>query len=126
MNTRQRPLSPHLSAYKFRITSTLSILHRLTGVALTAGTLLLVAWLIGAASGPEAYASVAGFAGSIVGRLMIAGWTYAFFYHLCNGIRHLFWDAGRGFEIEQATASGWLVVTVSSFATLAALAALYL
>lgn len=126
MNTRERPLSPHLSAYKFRITSTLSILHRLTGVALTAGTLLLVAWLIAAASGPEAYASVAGFAGSIIGKLMIAGWIYAFFYHLCNGIRHLFWDAGRGFEIEQATASGWFVVATSSIATLAALAALYL
>lgn len=98
----------------------------MTGVALTVGTLLLVAWLIGAAGGPESYSAVTAFAGSIVGRVLVAGWIFAFFYHLCNGVRHLFWDAGRGFEIEQARASGWTVVVVSSVATLASLAAFYL
>ena len=120
MSTKQRPLSPHLTAYKFRITSTLSILHRLTGVAMSVGTLLLVGWLVAAASGPEGYAHFSGFAGSLVGKLMIAGWIFGFFYHFANGIRHLFWDAGKGFEMHQARASGWTVVAASSVATIVA------
>ncbi|MEL7310634.1 MAG: succinate dehydrogenase, cytochrome b556 subunit [Pseudomonadota bacterium] len=116
MKTKTRPLSPHLSAYKFRITSTLSILHRMTGVALSAGAVLFATWLISVASGAEAFASFAGFVGSPFGKLIVAGFTFAFFYHLSNGIRHLFWDAGKGFEIEQAQASGWAVVVVSAIA----------
>lgn len=120
MTAKSRPLSPHLSVYKFRITSTLSILHRMTGVALSVGAVALVWWLFAIASGPEAYAVFLSVAGSIVGKIAIAGWLFTFFYHLCNGVRHLFWDVGKGFAIEQARASGWTVVTVSALATLAA------
>ena len=120
MTAKSRPLSPHLSVYKFRITSTLSILHRLTGVALSLGAVALVWWLFAIASGPDAYAVFAAVAGSIVGKVAIAGWLFTFFYHLCNGVRHLFWDTGRGFELAQARASGLAVVTVSALATLGA------
>ena len=120
MTAKSRPLSPHLSVYKFRITSTLSILHRLTGVALSLGAVALVWWLFAIASGPDAYAVFATVAGSIVGKVAIAGWLFTFFYHLCNGVRHLFWDTGRGFELAQARASGLAVVTVSALATLGA------
>lgn len=119
MNNAQRPLSPHLSVYRWRITSGLSILHRMTGVANSIGVLLLVAWLVSIASGPEAYASVHGFIDSWLGRLLLAGWTFTFFYHLCNGIRHLFWDAGKGFEMHQVTRSGIAVVAVSVVLTVA-------
>ena len=120
MTAKSRPLSPHLSVSKFRITSTLSILHRITGVLMSLGAVALVWWLFAVASGPEAYAAFAAVAGSIVGKLAIAGWLFTFFYHLCNGIRHLFWDVGKGFEMAQARASGWAVVTVSVLATLVA------
>ncbi len=120
MSAKPRPLSPHLSVYKFRITSTLSILHRMTGVVMSIGAIAFVWWLFAVASGPEAYATFTSVAGSIVGKIAIAGWLFTFFYHLCNGVRHLFWDAGKGFEIEQARASGWTVVAVSALATAAA------
>lgn len=105
-----RPLSPHLQVYRPQLTSVLSITHRATGVALAVGTLLLVWWLVAAASGPEHFAVVQSFLGSWLGKLLLLGWTIALFYHLANGIRHLFWDAGLGFEIKTAYASGWLVV----------------
>lgn len=120
MSAKNRPLSPHLSVYKFRITSSLSILHRMTGVAMSLGAVALVWWLFAVASGPAAYDRFAGVAGSIVGQVFIAGWLFTFFYHLCNGIRHLFWDAGKGLAIEQARASGQVVIVVSALATLAA------
>lgn len=91
----------------------LSISHRATGIALTVGTLLLVYWLAAAAGGPDSYAAAQGFIGSWIGLLLLFGWSYALFYHLCNGIRHLFWDAGYGFELEQSYRSGWLVVGAS-------------
>lgn len=84
------------------------------------GAILLVSWFIATASGPLGYAHFAGIAGSLVGKLLIAGWIFGFFYHLCNGVRHLFWDAGKGFEMSQARASGWTVVAFSSVATLVA------
>jgi succinate dehydrogenase / fumarate reductase cytochrome b subunit len=115
-----RPLSPHLQVYRWQITNTLSILHRMTGVALAVGTLLLVGWLVAAAAGPGPYAAVRGFMGSWLGMLMLFGWSYALFYHLANGIRHLVWDAGHGFEIKEVERSGWLVVAVSAVATLGA------
>ena len=118
MISSNRPLSPHLQVYRPQITSTLSILHRLTGVALAVGTLLLTWWLIAAASGPEAFATAQGFIGSFLGRLLLFGWSFALFYHLCNGIRHLVWDAGYGFEIETAQRSGWVVVGASLALTL--------
>src|SRR5690606_1427727 len=103
MISSRRPLSPHLQIYRPQITSTLSILHRLTGIALGGGTLLLTWWLVAAAAGPEAFATAQGFICSIVGRLLLFGWSFALFYHLCNGIRHLVWDAGYGFEIDTTT-----------------------
>jgi succinate dehydrogenase / fumarate reductase cytochrome b subunit len=114
MTTSNRPLSPHLQVYRPQITSMLSILHRLTGIALAFGTLLLAYWLIAAATGPGAFTTAQGLIGSFVGRLLLFGWSFALFYHLCNGIRHLVWDAGYGFEIETVTLSGWIVVGASA------------
>jgi succinate dehydrogenase / fumarate reductase cytochrome b subunit len=114
MATRERPLSPHLQIYRPQLTSVLSILHRLSGLALALGTLLLVYWLTAAAAGPEAFQGAQAFMGSWLGILLLLGWSYAFFYHLCNGIRHLVWDTGCGFEIGTAYASGWAVVAVSA------------
>ncbi len=108
-----RPLSPHLQVYRPQLTSVLSITHRATGVALAVGTLLLVWWLVAAATGPEQFATVQWFLGTWLGKLMLIGWTFSLFFHLFNGIRHLFWDAGYGFELKAAYRSGWLVVFVS-------------
>jgi succinate dehydrogenase cytochrome b subunit len=118
MISSNRPLSPHLQVYRPQITSMLSILHRITGVALAVGTLLLTYWLVAAASGPESFATAQGIIGSFIGRLLLFGWSFALFYHLCNGIRHLVWDAGYGFEIDTATRSGWIVVGASAALTL--------
>jgi len=108
-----RPLSPHLQVYKWQITMVLSICHRATGVALSVGTLLLVWWLVALAMGPQAFAAAQGFLGSWLGKLVLLGWTFSLFFHLANGIRHLFWDAGYGFEIKTTTVSGWTVVVAS-------------
>lgn len=108
-----RPLSPHLQVYRPQLTSVLSITHRATGVALAVGTVLLVWWLVAAASGPEQFALAQAFLGSWLGKLLLLGWTIALFYHLGNGIRHLFWDAGYGFEIKTAYASGWAVLAAT-------------
>lgn len=115
-----RPVSPHLQIYKLQITSALSILHRLTGIALGLGALLLAWWLIAAASGAGAFAVVQGFIASILGRLILLGFTWAFFYHLCNGIRHLTWDAGYGFDLTTTERTGWSAVIGSIVLTLAA------
>jgi succinate dehydrogenase / fumarate reductase cytochrome b subunit len=106
----RRPLSPHLQAYRPQITSVLSIMHRITGCGLAVGTLLMVWWLVAAASSPGAYATVAGFIASPIGLLLLFGWTVALFYHFLNGIRHLAWDAGFGFELPMVHTSGWAVV----------------
>lgn len=108
-----RPLSPHLQVYRWQWTMALSILHRITGVALAVGTLLLVWWLAAAAYGEAAYAEAQGFLGSLVGQLLLAGWTLALFFHLCNGIRHLVWDSGRGLELKPAYRSGLLVLAAA-------------
>jgi succinate dehydrogenase / fumarate reductase cytochrome b subunit len=112
-----RPLSPHLQVYKWQLTSVLSILHRATGIALSVGALYLATWVIYAAANPMAYALFQSFNTSILGRIVLGGWLFCAFYHLCNGIRHLFWDAGYGFELKDAYRSGWIVVTVSLIAT---------
>ncbi len=91
----------------------LSILHRATGIALAAGTLLLVYWLCAAASGPAAFADAQVLIGSWFGLLVLFGFSYALFFHLCNGIRHLFWDAGYGFNLDTAWASALATVAVS-------------
>ena len=118
-----RPLSPHLQIYRPQLTSVLSITHRATGVALSLGTMVLLYWLQAVARGPEAYAAAQEFRGCWLVKLVLAGWTWAFFYHLCNGIRHLFWDAGYGFEKAQARRSAAFVV---AFAVVAGGVFLYL
>ena len=110
MTVRARPLSPHLQIYRWQISNTLSIIHRLTGAGLSVGLLALAWWLVALAGSPASYALTAGFFGSIPGRILVAGWVFAFCYHLLNGIRHLFWDAGMGFERRDRHLSGWLVV----------------
>lgn len=120
MTPAERPLSPHLQVYKPQITSVLSISHRATGVALAVGTLVLVWWLVAAASGGGAFATAQGFLGSWLGLLMLFGWTYSFFFHLCNGIRHLVWDAGYGFDLRTTYVSGWTVVAASGALTIVA------
>ena len=115
----KRPLSPFMIGpyYKPQMTSVLSITHRATGAGLVVGTLLLVYWLASAAIGPKAYASAQVVLGSMLGQLFLFLWTWALFYHLANGIRHLFWDAGYGFELPDATKSGWAVVWSSIILT---------
>jgi succinate dehydrogenase / fumarate reductase cytochrome b subunit len=108
----RRPLSPHLQVYRPQITSTLSILHRITGVGLGVGTLLLVWWLVALAAGASAFAAVQWFIASWLGLILLFGWTVALLFHFCNGIRHLFWDAGYGFAKPAYHRSGWLVVGV--------------
>ena len=120
MSSDQRPLSPHLQVYRPQLTSILSIGHRLTGVALAVGTLLLVWWLVAAAASPAAFADVQDFNGSFIGRLVLWGWTFSLFYHLLNGIRHLGWDAGWGFSLPVAYATGWLVFAGSTVLTVVA------
>ena len=107
-----RPLSPFL-IYKWQLTMVLSITHRATGVALAVGTLLVLALLVALAAGPEAYGAVRDFCGSPVGLLLLFGWSWALCFHLFNGIRHLLWDTGWGFEIPRAYATGWSVVVLS-------------
>ncbi len=120
MAHRERPLSPHLQIYRPEITSVLSILHRITGVALAVGTLVLVWWLLAAASGPAAFAVAHDVIGSVFGQLLLFGWTFALFYHLANGIRHLAWDLGYGFDLGVLKTTGWLVVAAAAGLTLVA------
>jgi succinate dehydrogenase / fumarate reductase cytochrome b subunit len=108
-----RPLSPHLQVYRWQLTMVLSIIHRMTGVALAVGTVLLIALLLALAAGPDAYQTVRAFCSSWLGMLMLFGWSWALCFHLCNGIRHLAWDTGWGFEIPRAYLTGWTVVAAS-------------
>ena len=113
MSNHDRPLSPHISIYRWPVTMVSSILHRATGIAMAVGFILFSAWLADAAAGPDAYAAFAAAMGSTIGRILLVGWSWAFFYHFANGIRHLVWDTGRGLEKEQASASAWFVIAVS-------------
>ncbi len=113
-----RPLSPHLQVYRLPMLALLSISHRITGAALAVGTLLVVWWLLAAATGPEAFAVVNGFLGSWFGQILLFGWTLALFYHLCNGVRHLLWDMGHGFELKAADTSGRIVIGAALVLTL--------
>ncbi len=103
-----RPLSPHLGIYRWQYTMTLSILHRVTGVALSIGLLLLVYWLAALAAGEAAYAQAREVFAHPLTRIALVGFSFAFFYHLLNGVRHLAWDTGRGFERRSARLSGWV------------------
>ena len=118
MSTPNRPLSPHLQVYRPQLTSMLSIAHRISGVALCAGALVLVAWLLGLAAGPAAYAGVSAVIGSLPGQVIVFLFTLALYFHFCNGIRHLVWDAGHGLELSTAYASGKAVVAASIVLTL--------
>ena len=101
------------STRRWPVTMVTSILHRATGIAMAVGFLVLVGWLFDAASGPEVYDKFLGVMNTTIGWVLLVGWSFAFFYHLANGIRHLVWDTGRGLEKEQATASAWFVIAAS-------------
>jgi succinate dehydrogenase / fumarate reductase, cytochrome b subunit len=110
MPVRPRPLSPHLGIYRWQIGNTLSILHRLTGVALAFGLAALCFWLICVSGGEDCYRMAEGAFNNPVGHLFLLGWTFSFLYHLLNGVRHLFWDMGKGFERVPRHVSGWFAV----------------
>lgn len=116
----QRPLSPHLQIYRWQLTSVLSILHRAAGIALSAGTILLVWWLVAAANGPESFESAQWFLGSPIGLFLLFLWSVALFYHLCNGVRHLWWDTGHGLDLRSVYISGWVALAGTAILTLAA------
>lgn len=117
MSDSGRPLSPHLSIYRWPITMVLSILHRMTGVAMSIGLVVLAAWLMQAAAGPEAYLRFTTAMSGVIGKLFLVGWSFAFFFHAANGIRHLAWDTGHGFEKRDADRSSWIVVGFAAIAT---------
>lgn len=117
MAVHQRPLSPHLQVYKPQLTSVLSIMHRGSGVLLGLGAFALMAWLIGAAGEGDGFAAFNRFAGSLPGKLLITALVFSQVYHLLNGVRHLLWDIGWGFELTQVYASGWIVVGLTVFLT---------
>ena len=113
----KRPLSPHLQVYKWQISMFLSILHRASGTILGIGTLLLAYWLISIAMGPEVFSNAQCFLGSIIGRIILFGFTAALILHFLNGVRHLFWDAGYGFELSTSKFSGWIVFLLTILLT---------
>ena len=114
----ERPISPHLQTYRWTLTLALSIIHRATGIALYFGTLLLAWWLIATASGPGAYSYVQAFTSSIIGKLILFGYTWALMHHMLGGIRHLIWDTGHGFGpnerewLARATLLGSITLTI--------------
>lgn len=115
-----RPISPHLGIYRWQVQMVTSILHRATGIALSVG-LLVVTWgLIALAYGPAAWGTFTACADSIIGIILLVGWSWSFFFHLCNGIRHLLQDAGMGYRVEQFVRSSWLSVGGSVVLTILA------
>ncbi|EKE09121.1 MAG: Succinate dehydrogenase, cytochrome b subunit [uncultured bacterium] len=112
-----RPLSPHLLIYKPQITSVLSIMHRGTGIVLFGGSLLWALWFVLLAAGSTAYIQGQTLLLSPFGLIILLGWSFSFFYHFCNGIRHLLWDIGVGFELSTVRKSGWTVIFASIFLT---------
>ena len=124
----ERPLSPFMfpTWYRFQITSALSILHRLTGIALSVGSILLAWWLIAVAAGGQIFTATHAFLESPIGVLLLFLWSVAFFYHLCNGIRHLVWDVGYGFDIRTARRAGYAVLAATVVLTVLAWLPLYL
>ena len=110
MPPRIRPTSPHAQIYRWEIGNTLSILHRVTGAVLAVGLIALSYWLVALAGGADSYAAAARLFASPMGLMLMLGWTFAFCFHLLNGVRHLFWDAGKGFERTPRHASGWFAV----------------
>lgn len=119
MSNTGRPLSPHLQIYRWPVTMLLSILHRMTGVFLSLGLLVLALWLMQLAAGPEQYRALRAMMSTPVGIAMLVAWTFAFLLHLANGVRHLVWDAGYGFEKAQANASAWAALVFAAAGTAA-------
>jgi len=109
----RRPLSPHLQVYKPQVSSVTSIMNRATGIALTVGLLLMVWWLVAAATGAKAFAAAQSFIGSPIGLILMFGWTLALAYHFFGGIRHLLWDIGWGFEIQTSHRTAMIVVAAT-------------
>lgn len=120
-----RPTSPHISIYKPQITSALSILHRITGVALYVGTFLLCSFLVVVAYFPEHYFELHECLSSAIGRVFLFGWTLAFYFHLFNGIRHLYWDMGKGFDMPSVNKTGWLALFFAVLCSVASWAVAY-
>lgn len=121
-----RPLSPHLQVYRLPLAAWLSISHRITGVGLTLGTLLLTWWVAAAAYGPDAYDTFSNFISSSLGLLILFGFSVALFFHLCNGIRHLFWDAGKNFTIAETKRTNTYVIAGTVILTVIAWLVAYL
>ncbi|WP_435103782.1 succinate dehydrogenase, cytochrome b556 subunit [Arhodomonas sp. AD133] len=120
MHTDNRPLSPHLQIYRLPLTAITSISHRISGALLAVGALVLVYWLAALAGGRESFAAAQAFVGNWFIQLLMFVWTYLLFYHLCNGIRHLVWDAGYGFELETAKKTGVAAIVAAGVLTLLA------
>lgn len=118
MTTRPRPLSPHLQVYRLPLLAVLSITHRITGVGLVAGLVVLAWWLCAAAQGPAAFNAAQDLLGSPIGLLALFGWTVALFFHLAHGVRHLLWDAGWGYALPKAYVSGKAAIVVTAAMTL--------
>lgn len=116
---KERPLSPHLQVYRPQLTSMLSVLHRATGIFLFLGTPLLIYWVWAIAAGAEQYSALQVLFSHWLVQLLLLGWVFSTYFHLCNGIRHLFWDVGRGYEMETLYASGKAVVAASILLTVA-------
>ncbi|MFN3521168.1 MAG: succinate dehydrogenase, cytochrome b556 subunit [Phenylobacterium sp.] len=116
---RARPLSPHLQVWRWHITMLTSILHRVSGVGLYVGALILAAWAVCLAAGPDAYGAFKAVLGSPLGKLVLFALTAGLFYHLANGVRHLTWDAGKGLDVKSANASAVFALTFTVVATLA-------
>ena len=125
MSTRQRPLSPHLQIYKPQLTSVLSITHRGTGVFLSLGAVLMCFWVVGIAAGPQLYAQLMAHAAAWYGQALLFAVVFSLYFHLCNGIRHLFWDAGLGLDIGTTYRSGYAVIIVTLLLTAATFVAGY-
>ena len=113
-----RPMSPHLQVYKLPLTAKLSILHRVTGAVLFIGLILMILVLLSAANGADSWRDMHAFLSSIFGKFVLFGFTFSLYYHLCNGIRHLFWDIGKGLDLVDANKSGVAVIAISIFLTL--------
>lgn len=118
MSSNDRPISPHLQIYRPQLTSVMSISHRVTGVLLSVGLIVLAYWVIAAATGPDAYATAQALLGSWLGQVLLFFWSFALYYHLCNGIRHLVWDTGNALELEAVYSSGYIALAAAVVLTL--------
>ncbi|MGH8247110.1 MAG: succinate dehydrogenase, cytochrome b556 subunit [Gammaproteobacteria bacterium] len=122
MPSTHRPLSPHLQIYKPQLTSVLSITHRATGVFLALGALCFSFWIVAIAAGPKMFAQLTGYIGTWYGQAILFAVVFSLYFHLCNGVRHLFWDMGWGLTIATTYRSGYAVIAVTAVLTVATFA----